>query len=91
MRRPREFRRVGVASWPSEVFAGDGEDSLDDEDGCVAEGQELDKPQEIPPPVPLPEDSNELRRLFYFTCVGYSYIECARLRRRPKRMKLRII
>lgn len=87
MRHPREFRRVGVASWPSEVFAGDGEDSLDDQDGCVTEDRELDEPQEILPRLLLPE----LKWRVYVTHVGYSDIECARLRRRPKRMKLRIV
>jgi hypothetical protein len=91
MRRPREFRRVGVAIWTAEEFAGDGEDSLEDHDEGVAEGQGLNELQERFLRLELPEDSDERRWENYFTSVGYNYAEFANLSRRPKRMKLRVV
>jgi len=90
MRRPREFRRVGVAIWPLEVFAPDGEDSLNDHDD-VAENQDLNELQERFFRLELSENSNGRHWEEYFASVGYSYVEFANLSRRPKRTKLRII
>lgn len=58
MRHPREFRRVGVATWPSDVFAGDGEDSLSDHNEGVTEDQDLDELQERLLRVGLSEESD---------------------------------
>jgi hypothetical protein len=91
MQQPREFRRVGVAAWPSDIFAGDGEDSLEDHDNDVTEGQGLDELEERFSRLDLPEDSDEYQWQQYFDRVGYSYTDCAHLHRRPKRMKLRIV